>query len=117
VNGDSDNLARQFAAAGEAAAAVIGEWAQRVAAATTDAVSKLANDPAIRAVVEASRPTFIRIRRDCQCPCANAHPDDVGVCDNDAVLTRPFASDLTGPVDILLCAPCATAQGLAEFAR
>ena len=117
MDDDRDNLARQFAAAGEAAAAVIGEWAQRVAAATTEAVSKLTSDPAIRAAFEASRPSFIRIRRDCECPCANAHPDDMGVCDNDAVMTRPFTSDLDGPVDILLCAPCATAQGLAELSQ
>jgi hypothetical protein len=117
VNGDRDNLARQLAAAGEAAAAVLGEWAQRVTAATTEAMGKLASDPAIRAAVEASRPAFIRGRRDCQCPCAVAHPDDVGVCDNDAVMTRPFTADSTGPVDVSLCAPCATAQGLAELSR
>jgi hypothetical protein len=117
VDGDGDSLARQFAAAGEAAANVLGEWAHRIAAATNDAMSKLASDPAIRAVIDASRPSFIWARRDCQCPCAVAHPHDVGVCDNDAVITRPFTSDLTGLVDVQLCAPCATAQGVEEFSR
>ena len=114
---DGDTLARQFAAAGEAAAGVVGEWAHRVAAATSEAMDKLASDPAIRAVVQASRSAFTWARRDCQCPCATAHPDDVGVCDNDAVMTRPFTSDLTGLVDVQLCAPCATAQGVEELSK
>ena len=117
MDSDGDNLGRQIAAAGEAAAAVIGEGAQRIAAATSEAVGKLANDPAIRAAFEASRPTFTRPRRYCECPCAVAHPHDVGVCDNDAVMTRPVTSDLSGPVDVQLCAPCATAQGVEEISH
>ena len=117
MDGDADNLARQIAAAGEAVSNVLGEWAQRVAAATTEAVEKLGSDPAIRAAIRASRPTFSWRRRDCECPCALAHPHDVGVCDNDAVMTRPITSDLSGPVDVQLCAPCATAQGVEEFTR
>ena len=30
---------------------------------------------------------------------------DVGVCDNDAVITRRFAAGLGGEVDVPLCAP------------
>ena len=114
---DRESLPRQFAAAWGAAGAVLGEWARRVTAATGEAVTKLASDPAIRAAFEASRPAFLRVRHDCHCQCAESHPDDRGVCDNDAVLTRRLTSDLTGPVDVPLCAPCATAQALAELAR
>jgi hypothetical protein len=106
----------QFAAAWQAAGAVLGEWAQRIGAATSEAVNKLATDPAIRAAFEARRPAFLRVRHDCQCQCAESHPDDPEVCDNDAVTTRRLKLDLTGPVDVPLCAPCATAQGLAELA-
>jgi hypothetical protein len=116
VDEDRESLPRQFAAAWDAAGAVLGEWARRVTAATSEALGKLASDPAIRAAFEASRPPFLRVRHDCHCRCAESHPDDPAVCDNDAVMTRPFTSDLTGPVDVPLCAPCATAQGLAEMA-
>jgi hypothetical protein len=117
VDGAGDNFGRQVAAAGQAAASVFGEWAERIAAATTEAVEKLGKDPAIRAVIRASRPTFSWVRRECECPCAVAHPHDVGVCDHNAVMTRPVTSDLSGPVDVQLCAPCATAQGVEEFSR
>ena len=117
MDGDGEHLARQIAAAGEAAANVFGEWAHRIAAATTEAIEKLGSDPAIRAAVRASRPTFSWPRRHCECPCAVAHPHDVGVCDNNAVMTRPVNSDLSGLVDVQLCAPCATAQGVEEFSR
>jgi hypothetical protein len=56
-------------------------------------------------------------RRPCYCPCARLHPDDEGICETTrAVITRRFVSDLTGPVDVPLCAPCAVALGLAELA-
>ena len=38
------------------------------------------------------------------------HPDDKGVCDGRAVLTRRV-----GTADTRLCAPCAVAQGVAEM--
>ncbi len=110
MGGDRDTPARQFTAAWEAAAAAMGEWAQRVAAATADAVGKL--DPAVRAAAEAARAALFWGRRDCHCLCAEAHPDDMGVCDGDAVMTRRL-----GEVDVPLCAPCAVAQGVAELAR
>ncbi len=108
--GNADNPARQFAAAWQAAAAALGEWRQRVAAATTEAVDKL--DPAVRAAMEAGRAALTGDWRNCHCPCATAHPDDSGVCDGSAVLTRRL-----GEADVSLCAPCAVAQGVAEFPR
>ena len=108
--GDGDDPARQFAAAWGAAAAALGEWAQRVAAATTEALGKL--DPAVRAGIEAGRAALAGDWRDCQCPCGRAHPDDMGVCDGRAVMTRQL-----GDVGVPLCAPCAVAQGVAEMAR
>ena len=117
MGGDRKDPARQFAAAWEAAGAAVGEWAQRVADATTDALDKL--DPAVRAAVEAGRAAVEagRVRLTgywlgCQCRCGTAHPDDVGVCDRGAVLTRRL-----GDADVPLCAPCAVAQGVAEMPR
>jgi hypothetical protein len=106
--GDADDPARQFAAAWGAAAAVLGEWAQRVTAATADALGKL--DLAGRAAVEAGRAALAGDWRDCHCPCADAHPDDVGVCDGRAIMTRQLSD-----VGVRLCAPCAVAQGVAEL--
>ena len=53
MSGNADDPARQFTAAWGAAAAALGEWAQRVTAATTEALGKL--DPALRAAIEAGR--------------------------------------------------------------
>ena len=102
------NPGRQFAAAWQAAAAAMGEWRQKVAAATTEALDKL--DPAVRAAMEAGRSVFSGDWRDCRCPCGTAHPDDSGVCDGSAVMTRRL-----GEADVSLCAPCAVAQGVAEM--
>jgi hypothetical protein len=110
MGGDRDDPARQFAAAWEDAAAVLAEWGQRVAAATTEALGKL--DPAVRAAMEAGRAALGGDWRHCHCPCGTAHPDDMGVCDGRAVLTRRL-----GEMDVRLCAPCAVAQGVAELAR
>lgn len=108
MGGDADHPARQFEAAWQAATAALSEWRQRIAAATTEALDKL--DPAVRAAVEAGRATLAGSWRACHCPCSTAHPDDQGVCDSRAVLTRR----LNG-VDVSLCAPCAVAQGVAEL--
>jgi hypothetical protein len=108
--GDRDNPARQFIAAWETAAAALGEWAQRVTAVTTEALGKL--DPAVRAAIEAGWSALAGDWRDCQCPCGEAHPDDQGVCDGRAVMTRQLAGR-----DVRLCAPCAVAQGVAELPR
>jgi hypothetical protein len=107
--GNPDNPGRQFAAAWEAATAAVGEWAERVGAATSDAFDKL--DPAVRAAIEAGRAALTGWQN-CHCPCATAHPDDKGVCDHRAVMTRRL-----GSVNVPLCAPCAVAQGVAEMRR
>jgi len=110
MDGNPDNPAQQLAAAWQAAGDALDEWRQRVAAATTDAAAKL--DPAVRAAMEAGRAAFTGDWRACHCPCGTAHPDDRGVCDGSAVLTRRL-----GEADVSLCAPCAVAQGVAEFSR
>jgi hypothetical protein len=110
MGGNADHPARQFAAAWQAATAAVGEWAQRVSTATNEALDKL--DPAVRAAVEAGRAVLAGGWRDCHCPCSTAHPDDRGVCDSRAVMTRRL-----GGVNVSLCAPCAVAQGVAEMAR
>ena len=103
-----DSPGRQFAAAWQAATAALGQWRDQVAAATAEAVDKL--DPAVRAAVDAARSAVTGNWGGCQCPCAAAHPQDQGVCDDRAVLTRRV-SDTEMP----LCAPCAVAQGVAEM--
>jgi hypothetical protein len=114
---DGDDPVRQFAAAWDAAAAALAQWVERTAAAVTDAFNKLASDPAVRAVLEGWHLAPVRDRRECGCSCVGSHPDDIGVCDKDAVITRRLTTDLDGDVDVPLCAPCAVAQGLAELAR
>ena len=114
MSGEGSNPARQFAAAWKDAAAALGAWRQQVTAATAEALDKL--DPAVRAAVQAAvqagRAAFAGDWRGCRCPCATAHPDDQGVCDGSAVLTRRL-----GEADVSLCAPCAVAQGVAEMPR
>jgi hypothetical protein len=106
--GNADTPGRQFTAAWQAAASALGEWRQRIAAATTEAMDKL--DPAVRAAMEAGRAALSGDWRTCHCPCGTAHPEDSGVCDGSAVLTRRL-----GEADVSLCAPCAVAQGVAEL--
>lgn len=108
--GNADTPRHQFTAAWQAAAAALGEWRQRVATATSEAAGKL--DPAVRAAVEAGRAALSGDWRNCHCPCVTAHPDDKGVCDGSAVVTRRL-----GEAEVSLCAPCAVAQGVAEFPR
>lgn len=114
VGGTEDSPARQFTAAWQAASAVAAEWAQRAAAVTAEAFRKLASDPAIRAVMETWRITVVW-QQDCVCSCAESHPDDLGVCDHRAVITRRISTGPDGAVDAPLCAPCAVAQGVAEL--
>src|SRR6516225_339340 len=110
MSGQPNDPGRQFAAAWQAATAALGEWRRQVAVATTDAMDKI--DPAFRAAVEAGRSMVTGDWRACRCPCATAHPADSGVCDGRAVLTRRLDG-----ADVSLCAPCAVAQGFAEFSR
>ena len=117
MNSDGDNPVRQFAAAWQAAAAVVAEWAEQTAAVTAEALHKLASDPAVRAVLQSWRSAVAWPGRDCGCACARSHPDDLGVCDSRAVITRRFTTGPGGDVEVPLCAPCAVAQGVAELAR
>ena len=82
-----------------------------------EALAKVANDPAVRAYMEARERGEIpppEPRQPCHCFCGYSHPGEY-VCDGDGVTTRRFTSHLTGPVDVALCAPCAVTQGLAEL--
>ena len=116
MSGENSPL-RQLAAAWEAATAVVTEWAEQTAAVTSEAFHKLSSDPAIRAVLESWRTTLVWGQRDCECVCARSHPDDMGICDKRAVITRRLPTGLGGDVDVPLCAPCAVAQGVAEMPR
>ncbi len=117
MSSDGNNPLRQFAAAWEATTAVVAEWAEQTAAVTSEAFHKLTTDPAIRAVLEKWRITVVFTRRDCECPCIRSHPDDVGICDKSAVITRRVTMGPGGDVEVPLCAPCAVAQGVAELPR
>jgi len=112
MSGDGNNPVRQFVAAWEATAAVVAEWAEQTAAVTSEAFRKLTTDPAIRAVLEGWRISPLWARQDCECLCAISHPDDRGVCDHHAVITRRISDQ-----EVPLCAPCAVAQGVAEQNR
>jgi hypothetical protein len=81
---------------------------------TAESFHKLSSDPAVRAVLETWRVAVVWQQRDCECPCAVSHPDDVGVCDHRAVITRRI-STASGEAEVTLCAPCAVAQGVAEM--
>jgi len=132
MSSGEDSPVQQFVAAWHATAAVVSEWAERTAAVTSEAFRKLASDPAIRAVLDTWRFSVVWDRRDCECSCARSHPDDVGICDKNAVITRRVAADSGaadsgagdsgaadsgGDVEVPLCAPCAVAQGVAEMPR
>ena len=110
MDGNKDNPSEQFSAAWRAASDAVEEWRQRVTEATTEAVGKL--DPAVRAAMEAGRAAFTGGWKSCHCLCGTAHPDDRGVCDGRAALTRRL-----GDADVSLCVPCAVAQGVAEMPR
>jgi hypothetical protein len=117
MSGNGENPVRQLAAAWEAASAVATEWAERTAAVTSEAFHKLTTDPAIRGLLEGWRIGPVFARRDCGCTCTRSHPDDMGVCDGHAVITRRLSTASDGQIDVPLCAPCAVAQGVAEQAR
>jgi len=106
--GEVGDPGRQFAAAWQAATAALSAWQKQVADATNEAMTKL--DPALRAAVEAGRSALSGDWRKCRCQCGTAHPDDSGVCDGRAVMTRR-----QGAAIVPLCAPCAVAQGVAEM--
>jgi hypothetical protein len=109
VSATGDSPLRQLGAAWQAAAAVAAEWAERTAAVTAEAFHKLTSDPAVRAAMETWRVAVVWPRRDV------SHPDDIGVCDHRAVITRRLDAGRGGGMDVALCAPCAVAQGVAEM--
>ena len=115
MSSTEDSPLRQLAAAWHVATAVAAEWAERTAAVTAEAFRKLTSDPAIRTVMETWRVAVVWQQRDCECLCTISHPDDVGVCDHRAVITRRLPAERDGGMDVALCAPCAVAQGVAEM--
>jgi len=102
-----ESPAQHFAVAWQIAAAALDQWRKQVTAATAEARDNL--EPAARAAMEAARAAFGGWHA-CQCLCATAHPQDVGVCDGGAIMTRRVRG-----ADVHLCAPCAVAQGVAEM--
>jgi hypothetical protein len=104
----ADNPRRQLAAAWRDATSALDQWRKQVTEATTEALDRL--DPAVRAALEAARAAVAGTWGACQCPCATAHPQDQGVCDRRAVLTRKL-----GAASVPICAPCAVAQGVSEM--
>lgn len=81
-----------------------------------EALGRLAQDPGVQAYIAARKSGWEPERaRPCHCLCGTAHPGDKGICDGNAVATRHFETRAMGPVDVPLCAPCAVAQGSAQF--
>lgn len=107
---NSDAPGQQFVVAWQIAAAAVDQWRKQVTAATAEARDNL--EPAARAALEAARALLGGSLRPCQCSCDRAHPQDKGVCDGAAVMSRRV-----GAADVQLCAPCAVAQGVAEMPR
>jgi hypothetical protein len=96
-----------FQAMGRVISEWLEEWRPVIAA-----MAEVASRPEVRAAIERNRAWH-----PCHCLCARAHPADEGICEaGSAVTTRRFETELLGPVDVPLCAPCAVAQGLAELA-
>jgi hypothetical protein len=80
-----------------------------------DALADVANRPEVRAVIECAEKAMRR--RPCLCFCSRAHPADRGVCEVfGAVIMGQYSSDLLGDIDVPLCAPCAAARAVQEFA-
>lgn len=107
---------RRLIAGFEAMGCVLVEWANRALPPLIQAFGKLADDPDV-ALAMAKAGYRLPERHPCHCLCQKLHPDDVDVCDNEAVTSRHFESARLGPVDVPLCAPCAVAQGLGVTGR
>lgn len=108
VSGNEGNPSEQFRAAWQAAADALSEWSKQISNASHQAMDKI--EPAFRAAVEAGRSAVTGEWRACHCRCDSTHPDDSGVCDGRAVMTRRVSG-----ADVSMCAPCAVAQGFAEM--
>jgi len=108
-------LADRLADVGRRVGLAMSDALDRIRPAIT-AVAEVAGRPEVRSVVE--RAEKLLRHRPCLCFCARAHPDDIGICEPfDAVITRPYSSDLFGEVDVPLCAPCAAARAARDFTR
>lgn len=99
------------------AAGAVAESLQPFMLAAVKMFQALASDPVVRFAMDHPELFSAERPKPCYCLCGRLHPADVNVCDMNAVTTRRFVSDLTGPVDVALCAPCAVAQGLTELSR
>jgi hypothetical protein len=83
------------------------------------ALAKMAADPRVQAAVEAERRRrALGLPRACHCLCGRSHPGTVNVCEADRpVIARRYVTEALGAVDVPLCAPCASAQGVPIPAR
>ena len=108
MDGNTGKPSQQFRTAWQAAADAVNEWSRRVSEATHEALDKI--EPALRSAVEAGRVTVTGEWRNCHCRCDTTHPNDAGVCDGRAVMTRRVSG-----TDVSLCAPCAVALGVEEM--
>jgi hypothetical protein len=114
-DGNESELADRLAEVGRRVGLAVTDALERIRPAVA-AAREMANRPEIRSVRE--RAEKLLRHRPCLCFCARAHPDDPGICEPfDAVITRPYSSDLLGEVDVPLCAPCAAARAAREFAE
>lgn len=110
-----DQIVRFMNKFAEEAGRAIIEWAERNRAAL-EALGEFVSRPEVRAALEQYRTRGARREyRPCHCLCGKTHPADSGICDMDAVTTRHYDTELIGPVDVPLCAPCAAAQFVAEI--
>lgn len=91
----------------------MGEWLERMRP-SLERLAEIAARPEVREALERAR--SLPRPRPCYCYCPRMHPADKGACDGEGVTTRRFTTEMTGPVDVSLCAPCAVAQGLTELA-
>jgi hypothetical protein len=115
VGDDTDSeLAEALAELGRRFGQAMTDAVERIRPAF-DALAGVATGPEVRAVIE--RAEKVVQRRPCLCLCARAHPEDLGDCEVfDAVITRRRNMGLLGEVGVPLCAPCATARAVREFA-
>ena len=108
MSGNEGNPSEQLRAAWQAAADALNEWSRQLSNASHEAMDKI--EPAFRAAVEAGRSAVTGEWRVCPGRRDTTHPDDSGVCDGRAVMTRRVRG-----ADVSMCAPCAVAQGFAEL--
>lgn len=78
------------------------------------ALAEMCSDPRVQAAVEAERQRrALGLPRACHCLCGRSHPGTVNACEaGRPVIARRYVTEALGAVDVPLCAPCASAQGL-----